>query len=218
MNSGPSAKNAMKRADMKGSLVLIVLLIIALLPAGLFSQEEEEEEENPHKEMLEDEFVCLDCHTEIPKKGETSPDYFLVDLPSENCLGCHEEIEHAGVKEHEGEEAKPLPGDENGKIACFSCHDPHPQGAVEGRTVYKAKVNERTREFIRLVVLPNLEENVDKELHAATEEEVYLRLPIENNELCSKCHESFIKTDTGRYMLWDRFLFGWERWLRHLSY
>jgi len=187
---------------MTGRSLLLSLLLI-LLPAGLSAQEDEEE--NPHKEMLEDQTVCLDCHTKVPKEDETSPDYFLVDLPSENCLGCHEEMEHAGVKEHEGKEAKPFPGDENGKIACFTCHDPHPEGAIKGRVVYDADINERSRRFIELVVVPYVEEEVGNEVKVEENKEVYLRLPIANNELCAKCHETFKDTDWRRYVIWDKF-------------
>jgi hypothetical protein len=188
---------------MIGRLALIILFVV-LLPVGLFSQEEEEEE-NPHKEMMDDQAVCLDCHTKLPKGGETSPDYFLVDLPSENCLGCHSEMEHAGVKEHEGKAAKPLPGDENGKIACFTCHDPHPQGAVNGRVVYNSDIDERNRKFIKLVVLPYIEKEVGKDIESKVESEVYLRLPVVNNELCAECHQTFKDTDWRRYVIWDKF-------------
>lgn len=187
---------------MIGRLILIVFLI-TLFPSLLLS--EEEEEENPHRNMVEDQTVCLDCHTKLPKEGETSPTYFLVDLPSENCLGCHSETEHAGVKEHEGKEAKPLPGDENGKIACFSCHDPHPQGVIKGRVVYNAELSERSRRFIGLVVIPYLKEKTGKEIRSKEEREVYLRLPVANNELCAKCHEGLNEINWRRYVIWDRF-------------
>lgn len=202
-NLSLSVLNVIQRADMIGRLALIILFVV-LLPVGLFSQEEEEEE-NPHKEMMGDQAVCLDCHTKLPKGGETSPDYFLVDLPSENCLGCHSEMEHAGVKEHEGKVAKPLPGDENGKIACFTCHDPHPQGAIKGRVVYDADINERSRKFIQFVVIPYIEKKVEMEIKSKTEKEVYLRLPVGNNELCAKCHETLNETNWRRNILWDKF-------------
>ena len=103
----------------------LIAVLVLLLPTVLASQEKEEEEENPHTGMVDDEFVCLDCHTEVPKEGMKSPTYFLVDEPSENCLGCHDETTHPGSKEHIGQNAKPLPGDQEGKVACFTCHDPH---------------------------------------------------------------------------------------------
>jgi hypothetical protein len=191
---------------MKGSLLLLIIIFFILLPAVLFSQEEKEkeEEENPHEEMIKDQTVCLDCHTKLPKEGETSPTYFLVDLPSENCLGCHSEMEHAGVKEHEGDNAKPLPGDENGKIACFTCHDPHPEGVIKGRVVYDADVNERTQKFLKFIVFPHIKEKVGKEVKYEETKEVYLRLPVGNNELCNKCHETLKETNWRENIIWDK--------------
>ncbi|MDA2919937.1 cytochrome c3 family protein [Desulfobacterota bacterium AH_259_B03_O07] len=183
--------------------MLVIIFIILLFPLSVYTQDEEEE--NPHIEMIDDQFVCLDCHTDIPKKGETSPTYFLVDLPSENCLGCHSEIQHAGVKEHGGKDAKPLPGDENGKIACFTCHDPHPQGVIEGRVVYEADLNERSRKFIELIVFPYLEEEVGKEIEYEPEKKVYLREPVKDNKICVTCHETLNKTNWRRHITWDKF-------------
>lgn len=183
----------------------LITLIIFAFPVALVSQEqEEEEEENPHIEMVDDEFVCLDCHTDVPKKGETSPTYFLVDLPSENCLGCHEETQHAGAKEHEGQNAESLPGDEDGKIACFTCHDPHPEGVIEGRVVYNAELSERSKKFIEYIVTPELTQEIGHELnpeHSVTE--VYLREPI--NKICATCHQEPINENRRTFTPWNKF-------------
>lgn len=191
---------------MKSSLILLIILFFILLPVGLSSKEEKEKEENPHREMVKDQLVCLDCHTKLPKEGETSPTYFLVDPPSETCLGCHSETEHVGIKEHEGRDAKPLPGDEKGKIACFTCHDPHPRGVIKGRVVYESDINERSRKFVRLVVIPDIEKRTKKEVSSKTEREVYLRLPLSDNKLCMTCHEKLYETNWRRYILWDKFV------------
>ncbi len=180
---------------------LLIAFMVLTLPTLVLSQDNEEEEENPHEEMIDDEFVCLDCHTDIPKEGETSPTYFLVDAPSENCLGCHDETMHPGSKVHLGEEAAPLPGDENGKIACFSCHDPHPQGVIKGRTVYDAELTERQIKFLKLVVVPNLKEELKTEIDLEMEKEVLLREPF--NNICATCHET-IKF-RGTYTPWYKF-------------
>jgi hypothetical protein len=201
----PFVINVIERVDMRGSFLLVVIIFFILSPVGLFSQEKGEKEENPHEEMIKDQTVCLDCHTKLPKEGETSPTYFLVDLPSENCLGCHSEIEHAGVKEHEGEDAKPLPGDENGKIACFSCHDPHPEGVIKGRVVYDADVNERTQKFLQLIVFPYIDTKVKNQVKFEGKKKVYLRLPVGNNELCDKCHETLKQINWRRTVIWDKF-------------
>jgi hypothetical protein len=107
------------------------------------------DEDNPHLKMIRSKGACIDCHTKVPQPGEHADDYFLVDAPSETCLGCHSETEHPGVAEHVGKDApKALPGDENGKIACMTCHDPHPAGVLPGRTVYKSAVSPTTRAFV----------------------------------------------------------------------
>lgn len=176
-----------------------------MLSLNLFAQDEDDD--NPHKEMLRSQFTCLDCHTDVPKEGETSPTYFLFDLPSENCLGCHSDIEHAGVTEHLGKDSKPLPGDENGKIACFSCHDPHPEGAIKGRVVHEANVNKRTREFINIVVLPSVEKRLGKEekMSSAPYKEVRLRYPVTKNQLCEKCHGDRKEKNWRTKVLWDKY-------------
>lgn len=182
---------------------LILIIIMILASPLLFLSHAEEEEENPHIEMVDDQFVCLECHTDIPKEGQTSPTYFLVDDPSENCLGCHEETQHPGTKEHEGQKADPLPGDEKGEIACFTCHDPHPQGVIKGRTVYNTEIAESNRKFIRLVVTPGLKERLGREVKIETEIEVYLREPAD--KICISCHETTKKTNWRKYTLWDKF-------------
>lgn len=183
---------------------ILIILMIVVLPTAVLCQEQEEEEENPHAEMVDDEFVCLDCHTDVPKKGETSPTYFLVDKPSENCLGCHDETQHVGSKEHEGQKAEPLPGDENGNMACFTCHDPHPGGVIEGRTVYSAELSERSKEFIEYIVAPELSEEVGHEVtQEVSVKEVYLREPM--NKLCVTCHEEPINKNWRNHPPWNKF-------------
>lgn len=182
--------------------ILIVFMMI-LVPVFYLSYAEEEDEENPHTEMVDDQFVCLDCHTDIPKEGETSPTYFLVDIPSENCLGCHDETQHPGTKEHIGQKAEPLPGDENGKISCFTCHDPHPQGVIEGRTVYDAEISARSRKFISLIVMPSLKETLGRDIKTEDKTEVYLREPA--NKICISCHESNKNTDWRKFITWSKF-------------
>ena len=131
-------------------LVLHFLAIAALARGG-------EDEDNPHEKMVRSKSVCIDCHTRVPKPEEHAADYFLVDTPSEHCLGCHSDMEHVGAKEHLGKDApKELPADEHGKIACFTCHDPHPQGMLPGRTVHASAVSASTRAFISARTWPPL--------------------------------------------------------------
>ena len=176
--------------------VLFSLLLVVYTPA-------EEDEDNPHENMVDDQFVCLDCHTEIPKSDQKSPTYFLVDKPSENCLGCHDETQHTGSKEHLGKEAEPLPGDENGDIACFTCHDPHPQGVIEGRAVYNFDTTEYNEKFIEQVIMPQLEEELHQKLITNNESVVLLREP--GNKLCANCHQNIKPVNWREYTLWNKF-------------
>ncbi|MFI5323657.1 MAG: cytochrome c3 family protein [Thermodesulfobacteriota bacterium] len=182
---------------------ITVIVIMLLLPTVLPSQEKDkkDKEENPHTAMVGDEFTCLDCHTEVPKEGKTSPTYFLVDEPSEVCLGCHDESTHPGSKVHIEQIAKPLPGDQNGKIACFTCHDPHPEGVIKGRKVYGADLSPRSMKFLRLVVSPELAKELGTPVKLDTDKEVYLREPM--NTICSTCHKT-IKY-RGVYTPWFKF-------------
>ncbi len=196
---------------MKGNWLLILIFFLILFPQGVLPQEEEEEE-NIHVEMLEDQFLCLDCHTRLPKEGETSPDYFLVDFPSENCLGCHSDVEHSGVREHHQKEANPLPGDENGKIACFTCHDPHPQGVIGGRVVYDDGMGSRNRGFIGVIHKPDAENRVEKNLKMGEKRKIFLRIPNAGGRICAECHQP-VEEEAN----WRRNILG-TKYLRFPSY
>lgn len=169
--------------------VLLLLLAAFVLGAGVggaVAADKDKDEDNPHETMARSKgkAVCVECHTKVPKAGEHAPDYFLVDAPSEHCLGCHDENEHVGVPEHLGKDAAPLPADEHGKIACFSCHDPHPDGVLEGRKVHRAGLNEPTKRFIAARNLP-----AGVELRESEEElGALLRFPMANGEGCRQCH------------------------------
>jgi hypothetical protein len=165
------------------SSVLLLLAALWLATAGAGAARADDDEDNPHEKMVRSKTVCLDCHTKLPKADEHAADYFLVDAPSETCLGCHSETEHAGVREHAGKDAGALPGDENGKIACFTCHDPHPPGTVEGRGVHKSTVNAETRAFLAARTLPRSAERREP----SEEFGALLRTP-DAVEGCRLCH------------------------------
>lgn len=167
------------------SSALRLLAVLWLVAALVGAARADEDEDNPHEKMTRSKTVCLDCHTKLPKAGEHAADYFLVDAPSENCLGCHSEIEHAGVPEHAGKDAGTLPGDENGKIACFTCHDPHPAGTVEGRTVHTSTVNDATRAFLASRALPS-----SAERREPSEEFGALLRSANAEQGCRDCHAS----------------------------
>jgi len=130
---------------MKSSASAVVTMMLLVLSSGLARGGEK----NPHATMVRSKGACIDCHTRVPKPDEHADDYLLVDAPSETFLGCHSESEHTGALEHVGKDApKGLPADEHGKIACFTCHDPHPEGVLPGRTVAKSGASATTRAFV----------------------------------------------------------------------
>jgi hypothetical protein len=169
---------------LKGKKILLLITFILLSYSISRSQE------SPHSAMEEnpkDEGNCLFCHSELPKEGEKAPNYLLNFEPSEACLACHSASQHVGSKEHleySIPQSSSLPGDENNKVACFSCHDPHPQGIIKGRIVYDIELGQHEKEFITQVVIPER----GGKIALPEKTKVLLRLPIEDNKLCVDCH------------------------------
>src|SRR3989304_8495046 len=152
-----------ERVDMRDKLIgkrKLLVTLIALVTFLLISYSISRSQESPHSAMEanpKDEGNCLVCHSEVPKEGEKSPTYLLNSEPSQVCLVCHSETEHVGSNIHLGyvnPKESNLPGAENNKIACFTCHDPHPKGIIKGRVVYEAHLGRYERGFIKEVVLP----------------------------------------------------------------
>ena len=167
-----------------------IMLLVTLITFLLISYSISESQESPHSAMEanpKDEENCFICHSEVPKEQEKKPNYLLNSEPSQVCLACHSETEHVGSKNHldyMNPEESNLPGDENNNIACFTCHDPHPQGVIKDRTVYEAHLSKHERDFIKEVAIPEKETKV-----SLTEKtKVLLRLPLEDNKLCRSCH------------------------------
>ncbi len=177
-------------------LLLYVVLLLGLVSGGARGAESDDED-NPHENMTRSKTACLDCHTKLPKPDEHAADYFLVDPPSETCLGCHDEHEHVGGREHVGKDAQPLPGDENGKIACFTCHDPHPEGVLGGRRLYKAEINEQTKALIAARDLPESAKPLESKMKFGA----LLRFPVTSGGGCPDCHASQEKTGSWRERL-----------------
>ncbi len=183
------------RTSARALLLLLSALLLGLAPVAVRGAEPDEDD--PHAKMVRSRAVCIDCHTRVPKDGEHAPDYFLVDTPSESCLGCHGQYEHAGVREHAGQDAAPLPGDEHGKIACFTCHDPHPAGVIPGRRVHESDVAPRTRSLMAARELPpSVERREPKAAFGGL-----LRFSTTNDEGCAICHASRDDTASWRARL-----------------
>jgi hypothetical protein len=169
---------------------LIAKKIVLLITFFLLSYSVARSQESPHAAMEQnpkDQGNCLVCHSEVPKPGEKAPNYLLNFKPSETCLLCHSASQHVGSKEHLQypiPQSGSLPGDENNKIACFSCHDPHPQGIIEGRVVYGADLGKHEKDFITQVLIPEK----GGEIALPKRKEVLLRLPVQDNKLCVNCH------------------------------
>jgi hypothetical protein len=181
-----------------------MLAVVVAFWVAVASAAGRKDEDNPHEKMVKNKAVCLDCHTKVPKPGEHAQKYFLVDAPSDSCLGCHSETEHPGVREHAGRDARPLLGDEKGAIACFTCHDPHPGGVIPGREVYTSDVGERARALAGMRELPKLAEKREtRPMHGAL-----LRFPAAHGEGCLACHGA-IGQDSKFWrerLLWDKFM------------
>jgi len=176
---------------MKDRLIGKWTLLVTLITFLLISYSVSSSQESPHSAMEanpKDEENCSICHSEVPKKSEEKkPNYLLNSEPSQVCLNCHSETEHVGSEKHldyTNPKESNLPGDENNKIACFTCHDPHPQGIIKDRTVYEAYLGKHERDFIKEVAIPMKEAKV----HLTKKTKVLLRLPLEDNKLCRSCH------------------------------
>lgn len=176
--------------DLKSKLMNKLMLLATLVTFLLIYNSVSNSQESPHSAMEanpKDEDNCLVCHSKVPKEGENNPNHLLNSQPSQVCLTCHSETQHVGSKKHlnyTNPKESNLPGDENNKIACFTCHDPHPEGVIKGRVVYEAEPGKREKDLIKELALSKKE----AKLHLTKETKVLLRVPLEDNKLCRTCH------------------------------
>ncbi len=170
-------------------------VFVALLTAALFAlsagvpvvaRSDDADNVSPHARMLTDDAVCLECHTRRPAAGEHAADHFLGAAPSEVCLACHSEYEHPGTKEHLGRDAGRLLGDEHGRIACFTCHDPHPAGVIAGRTIHRFDASDTTRALVAARALPPGTTRREPGARFGA----LLRYPSRDAAGCRTCHET----------------------------
>lgn len=192
-------------------------------------EEQDHERYNLHLMMDDqgeiDDSGCIYCHTEIPDPSiADQAGEMAFRLPKEKlCYGCHLKTPHlnalAHLKEpaqeildlkHQAEEKHnvKLPLDDQGWIACITCHSPHQAGVIdvdapEGRVVEENPVDEgvlykRTawgRVFsedkaTRLKAL-KAKQKIEYTMpeYQRVEKEILLRLPAKDGTLCLACHD-----------------------------
>lgn len=107
---------------------------------------------NPHKQLNEDGEIiidtCLICHTEKPDEAHaTFKDVKFYGEIEAMCRRCHQiSPKHSGNADHMGVKPSPegvrrlraveeehnvrLPLDEDGRMTCITCHNPHDRGVI----------------------------------------------------------------------------------------
>ena len=112
--------------------------------------------QNPHNQLSDKgdivESKCLYCHTEKPdEKTESYEQVKLIGNLKMLCVGCHSiaakqslHTRHlrspsaevlASMKQMEAELGIILPLNEDGKITCVTCHNPHEKGVISTERV-----------------------------------------------------------------------------------
>lgn len=162
-------------------------------------------DENPHWMMRPDgepdEEKCAVCHDE---------DMDLLASKEETCLGCHDRMLHSGSAEHlaapaeqvavvvptppPGQEEKSLfPLAEDGRMYCGTCHLFH-DPRVSGETLVPVRQlpAHAVAQAVRRAVLLRCENAIGAPERAqvsfAPQSTGFLRLPIDNDDLCTACH------------------------------
>ncbi len=89
--------------------------------------------------------TCLYCHTTLPSPSQTASMVRLVDDIPGTCMRCHPMELHPGGTDHlrkpsadmldrlhqlEDEHHVILPLDEQGRMSCITCHNPHQRGVI----------------------------------------------------------------------------------------
>jgi hypothetical protein len=162
-------------------------------------------DENPHWMLLPngepDEEKCAICHDE---------DKNLLSSKEETCLSCHDRTLHSGSTEHlrataaEVERLLPpkeqagveFPLAEDGRIYCGTCHLFHDPRVDEvnlaaPRSLPQAGLAKEIRQAIEQNVrgVRAAQPGAELEWSFAPQSTGFLRLPIDDNRLCTACHE-----------------------------
>jgi hypothetical protein len=200
------------------TLAFISATVCAEEPSSLFLQF------NPHLAMFKDrklnEDTCLLCHSVSPVSNpkDAGKRLCLNDSVDKLCGGCHRKDSHAGSAEHlvkpddkilkrmkgwEEKTKEAIPLDDSGKIACVSCHDPHPSGVLKSLGVgnvqeTKAAAEETAKKGKAAVLLEGVHsERVGRLLKPSAEDvnlginsiPLTLRGGMDKDNICSICHE-----------------------------
>jgi len=181
---------------------------------------------NPHEQQLRDgkpvENRCLFCHAKAldPKATITPGDYQLRRKLSLLCIGCHLLTPHAGAFEHlEKPKASTLktmkaaeenyrvifPLDEEGRLTCATCHNPHEKGVFAPDRPAGAKYDEEKvpaeEESRRQRMGPLMEKEISYKMQkmrngaplkmaAEPRPQKNMRLSARKQKLCKACHEN----------------------------
>ncbi|GIW44491.1 MAG: hypothetical protein KatS3mg077_1773 [Candidatus Binatia bacterium] len=178
-------------------LICSVLLCLALRVSA--------NDESPHWMLLPngepDEEKCAVCHDE---------DKNLLSSKEETCLSCHDRTLHSGSAEHlraTAAEVEPLlpsqerhgvefPLAEDGRMYCGTCHLFHDPRVDEvtlaaPRSLPPAGLAKEIRQAIEKKIQGTVgtQPGAELEWSFAPQSTGFLRLPIDDNRLCTACHE-----------------------------
>lgn len=105
---------------------------------------------NPHDQMDPSgqvyEKKCLYCHAAVPAAGATTAEMRFTDALTALCVSCHQVGAHPGVDhllpmparmlatlaEYEEQRMVRLPLEDDRKVTCSTCHNPHERGLLKG--------------------------------------------------------------------------------------
>ncbi len=180
------------------------LLLLLFCPTAGIRAESATESENPHWMLRPDgepdEEKCAVCHNE---------DMDLLASKEETCLSCHDRTLHSGSVEHLDASAEqvaavlptPVPDDsqrnfplaEDGRMYCGTCHLFHdPRVAEETLAPIRPLPSHHLARAVRGSALIRCEESLHgrdtASVSFAARSTGFLRLPIDNDELCVACH------------------------------
>jgi hypothetical protein len=147
--------------------------------------------------------TCAACHSGLPQAG-APPEASRLRLPSDElCEFCHRGAVHAGADEHLGKEvdaavAATLPDavrlDPGRRIACWTCHEVHGDGAAGASRDRNASERRMAGEFRERALQSDWSGRIPRGSHwpgdaaARPGHPALLALSVEDDALCRACH------------------------------